>query len=239
MISVITCTNRDTFRFNIKENFKRQKWNGKELIIILNEDSLNLKEWETYFKEEENVIIKQLEESCTLGECLNYGIQLAKYDYIAKMDDDDYYGRDYLENSFEQLKKSSAKVIGKTSIYMYFEEDQTLQLFNPYKYAPEQLQQTEGVYNPKVLMGGTLLFEKRVNDLVPFQSCSLGEDAKFCEDCIGKNISIYSGTKDHYVYIRRVQNEHTWDIRNLQLRRFCTPIVTTDDFLTYLSTKSE
>ncbi|MCF6136883.1 glycosyltransferase [Pseudalkalibacillus berkeleyi] len=238
MISVITCTNRNTFRNNIIENYTRQKWKDKELIIILNNDSLNIKEWEAHFEYENHVTIKQMKESYTLGECLNSGIQLAQHDYIAKMDDDDYYSREYLNGSYEALMKSKAKVVGKTSIYMYFEEDQSLQLFNPYKFAPMKIQHSESMYNPKVLMGGTLLFEKKVNDIVPFQSSSLGEDAKFCEDCIDKKITIYSGKKDHYVYIRRLQNEHTWNIQNEQLRRFCSLITRTDDFQTYLSTQT-
>lgn len=239
MISVITCTNRNAYQSNIKENFKRQNWNDKELIIILNKDSLIKEEWVSYFQDLTNVYVIQLNEICSLGECLNHGIQLGKYKYIAKMDDDDYYSSEYLTDSITTIQTSGAQVVGKTSIYMYFEEDRSLQIFNPYKFAPPEVRCSENKYEAKVLMGGTLFFEKKINEDIPFQSSSLGEDAKFCEDCIKNNIPIYSGKKNHYVYIRRAKDLHTWKIENDKMKKFCTFLTYTDDFVSYLSSSSE
>ena len=42
-----------------------------------------------------NVRVYQLHEKATLGDCLNYGVIKSKYDIIAKLDDDDYYGPNY------------------------------------------------------------------------------------------------------------------------------------------------
>ncbi|MGM7700944.1 glycosyltransferase [Pseudalkalibacillus sp. Hm43] len=235
MISVITCTNRSTFRFKIKENYSRQTWQEKELIIILNKNSLVKREWEEYFEDLTNVRIDQLDEKLTLGECLNYGIQLSRYPYISKMDDDDYYSGDYLTDSYETLQNSDARLIGKSSVYMYFEEDQSLHVYNPYKFAPSDLQCSEERYDPKVLMGGTLFFEKKLNDIVPFRRCSIGEDAKLCEDCMKHNIPIFSGKKDHYVYIRKAKDLHTWKMENEKMKKFCTLLTNTDDFISYLS----
>ncbi|WP_261132627.1 glycosyltransferase [Bacillus sp. Marseille-Q3570] len=235
MISVITCTNKENCISKILENYNRQTWKEKELIIILNNDTLNLSEWKSQTIYDPSIRLLQISEETTLGECLNIGVKEAKHDFIAKFDDDDYYTEYYLTHSMKTLQKSNAKVVGKTTIYMYFEEGQTLQVFNPYKYAREEEQQSEKMYNPKVLMGGTLFFEKSVNTVVPFRDCNTGEDSGFCEDCIQKNIPIYSGTKDHYVYIRKFENNHTWKIKNQNLKRFSTHVITTDDFAAYLS----
>ncbi len=239
MISVVTCTNKDDCSPAIIDNYVRQKFSKKELILILNNDKLHIDWWINRMKDLPNVKIEQLDEQVTLGECLNYAIKLAKYDYIAKMDDDDYYAEDYLTDSLQTLKKSHAQVVGKTTIYMYFEDNNSLQLFNPYKWAPSEYQCSENRYNPKVLMGGTLFFEKSVNNIVPFQSCNIGEDVKLCEDCIKHNIPIYSGMKDHYVYIRRKKHDHTWKVNDQNLKKYCTHVTTTSDFRSYLSEKKK
>ncbi|MCF6409164.1 glycosyltransferase family 2 protein [Pseudalkalibacillus salsuginis] len=231
---MLACTNKEYSLPMILENYYRQTWKEKELIIILNKDSLSLEDWKLKVADDPEIKVLQLKENTSLGECLNRGVEEAAYDYISKFDDDDFYTGDYLAHSMETLRKSKAKVVGKTTIYMYFEDDRTLYAFNPYKFARQEDQETENRYDPKVMMGGTLLFEKSVNRLAPFQPCNTGEDAKFCEGCIEKGIPIFSGTKDHYVYIRNSLEAHTWKIKNQKLKRFCTPIIKTDDFRSYL-----
>ncbi|WP_408010742.1 glycosyltransferase [Pseudalkalibacillus sp. A8] len=235
MISVITCTNKEDCLPTILENYKRQTWKDKELIIVLNKDSLSLSEWKKQIADDPTIKVFQIDEDTTLGECLNAAVVESRYEFIAKFDDDDYYTEDYLTRSMETLEKSKARVVGKTTIYMYFEEDRTLHVFNPYKFAREEDRKTEKQFNPKVLMGGTLLFEKSVNAIIPFQACNTGEDSKFCEDCIGHGIPIYSGTKDNYVYIRKSMDAHTWQIENKKLKKFCTPIIETEDFRSYVN----
>ncbi|WLD94946.1 glycosyltransferase family 2 protein [Alkalihalobacillus sp. AL-G] len=234
MISVITCTNKQDCLSTILQNYMRQTWQHKELILILNNDDLDFDEWKQSLSHIPNISIYQLSQEKTLGECLNYGVSKSKYNYIAKFDDDDYYSKHYLKDSIRTLRESQAKVVGKTTIYMYFEEDQSLQLYNPYKYAPDSEKISENQYDRKVMMGGTLFFEKKIQRVVPFQSTSIGEDAKFCEDCLNNDIPIYSGSKDNYVYIRKSNDAHTWKIQNQKLRRFCTHLIKTDHFQAYL-----
>ena len=44
-VSIITCSNRPECRDNILANFFRQDFSPKELLIILNSNSMNLREW--------------------------------------------------------------------------------------------------------------------------------------------------------------------------------------------------
>lgn len=44
-VSIITCTNQPGFFMNILNNYRIQRYKPKELIIIINKDSINLKEW--------------------------------------------------------------------------------------------------------------------------------------------------------------------------------------------------
>ena len=42
-VSIIVCTNRPQFLDNILQNYYRQRYKVKELIIILNQDSMNMR----------------------------------------------------------------------------------------------------------------------------------------------------------------------------------------------------
>lgn len=42
MVSVITCTIREEYIENVFKNYEQQLWKDKELIIILNKDTMNL-----------------------------------------------------------------------------------------------------------------------------------------------------------------------------------------------------
>lgn len=53
-----------------------------------------------------------------MGECFNNAVNIANGDYIAKMDDDDYYGEYYILDAINAFKYSGADIIGK-NIYLY------------------------------------------------------------------------------------------------------------------------
>src|SRR5699024_408556 len=57
-------------------------------------------------------------------------IPKAKYHYIAKFDDDDYYAPSYLQTSWDIfMKYPEADIVGKSSVYFYFQEQRLLCLF--------------------------------------------------------------------------------------------------------------
>src|SRR4029453_16390776 len=56
----------------------------------------------------------------TLGECLNLCVAAASGDVLTKMDDDDYYGPNYLADMLHALDYSKADVVGKHAHHMHF-----------------------------------------------------------------------------------------------------------------------
>jgi glycosyltransferase involved in cell wall biosynthesis len=94
-VSVITCTMRPNQIHNIFRNFVNQMFRKKELIIILNRKNMSLPQWLQVAKKFNNVRIYKIP-GATLGACLNFGITKARYSFIAKFDDDDYYASKYL-----------------------------------------------------------------------------------------------------------------------------------------------
>lgn len=222
-VSVIACTNRPKYMENVFENYHRQLYKEKELIIILNNNKMDKCEWISKSKDCPDVSVFQVDEKKSLGYCLNYGIKKAKYNIIAKLDDDDYYGPGYLTQAVKALK--FADVVGKYCTYVYFEDTKTLAIRNPKR---------ENRYVFRI-EGPTLVFRKEIFDKVKFHDKSLGEDIQFCKDCTKNGIRLYATDKYNYAYIRHNSaDKHAWNIRDDLYKKLCRIICEVDDYVSFI-----
>lgn len=225
-VSIITCTNRPHSLNNILNNFKRQDFKEKELILIINNNKISYTDWKNEISSYKNIQIYKLDEGTSLGQCLNYAVKKSIYPTIARFDDDDYYGPKYLSDSMNSLITSKSGLVGKHTIFVYFIEYKNLAI------------KDSGYENQFLhfVNGATMIFKKDIFKKVQFKNISINEDVEFCKDCIRKRIKIYSGNKYHFVYLRSINpNKHTWKIntRNL-MDSFCTLVGTFDDFKHYV-----
>lgn len=225
-VSIVTCTNRNNYLSNIFDNFSRQCFKDKELIIILNNDKLNLDMWKNKSIKNKNIKIFQVAEQVTLGECLNYAIKKSNYEIIAKFDDDDYYGANYLNQAINALQRTNAHVVGKSTSYVYFENTQTLAIRNPRR-------ENRFIYRVE---GPTLVFKKEILSQISFSDKNLGEDVEFCRDCCKNNFKIFSTDKENFVYIRHgKRSQHTWAINDDYYLKLCTVVGQMNDFSNYVN----
>ncbi|MBV7504076.1 glycosyltransferase [Bacillus sp. sid0103] len=229
MISVVACTNRQDYLPNIIENFRRQSLIEKELIIIVNSSEMDV--------DIEGHKILQIPAEVSLGECLNKGVSLANYDYVTKMDDDDYYGPDYLKEVKDALVQKDADVVGKGSFYIYFKKNNELRLYNPNRENRWIL--NNGPYNSSYfLSGATLSFKKDIFNMVAFPEVNVGEDSGFQLLCYESGLKMYSLSKDHYAYLRYTDPQHHHsDAKEPLLRRRSRFIVNTASVEKYFNIK--
>ncbi|WP_332694836.1 glycosyltransferase [Halalkalibacter lacteus] len=228
MISVITCSIRDQCMKNVFRNFLSQNIKTKELIIILNNNSMKQTKWKELSNKYENIRVFQLSEKKTLGECLNVGIQKAKYRFIAKFDDDDYYGPGYLQDALETFKLTNADVVGKAAYYAYLRSKKALILLH--ENAENRL--TDWVAGP------TWVCKKEVFKKVHFSHVNIGEDNDFYKKCKKKGFIIRSNTKENFCLIRRVEvSSHSWKIQDEQLMKKGKIISYCKDFKPYVNSK--
>jgi glycosyltransferase involved in cell wall biosynthesis len=224
VVSIITCTIREESIDNVFNNYLRQTWQEKELIIILNKDSMDIDQWIKKAKDYPNVQVYQLHEKATLGDCLNFGVLKANYDIIAKFDDDDYYGSDYIANSIVAFEDKNVSIIGKSSFFIYFNNKKALIL----------VAGTENSLTDKVA-GATLMFRKEVFFYVRFEKVNRAEDYFFLEQCKKEGFNVYS--TDHYDFtaIRHDSEKHTWKVSDEDLMEWGDLIMYTDDFQSVIS----
>ncbi|MEH6906150.1 glycosyltransferase [Neobacillus drentensis] len=227
MVSIITCTIREENINNVFKNYKRQSWKDKELIIILNKDSMDIDRWIKKAKKYRNVQIYQLHERAALGDCLNFGIMKSNYDIIAKFDDDDYYGPDYIKSSMDAFNNKDISIIGKSSVYIYFKNKKAL----------IHVSGNENAVTDTVA-GATLMFRKEVFQQVQFEKVNRAEDYFFIEECKEKGFTVYSTDRYHFAVIRNDAEKHTWKIADNELMEWGETITYTDDYKPLVSKNS-
>lgn len=172
-VTIIVCTNRPQFFDNILQNYNRQRYKGKELIIILNHDSMNLQLYRNRVRKHANVTVYQVPERISLGQSLNAGITRARFSLIAKFDDDDYYSPYYLKEQVNGLKRTKSDIVGKHSCLVYLGASKMLLVRSP----------KEKNKHVEFIQGGTLLFKREVLKKVRFTDRSIGEDVTFLRQC--------------------------------------------------------
>jgi GT2 family glycosyltransferase len=200
-VSIIVCTNRAQFFDNILQNFNRQRYKVKELIIILNHDSMNLQLYRNRVRKHADVTVYQVPERISLGQSLNAGITRARFPLIAKFDDDDYYSPYYLKEQVNGLKRTKSDIVGKHSCLVYLGASKTLLVRSP----------KEKNKHVEFIQGGTLLFKREILKKVRFTDRSIGEDVTFLRQCRKKGFKTYATSPFNYVYHRRQNKQsHTW-----------------------------
>ncbi|WP_078430382.1 glycosyltransferase [Alkalihalobacterium alkalinitrilicum] len=222
MVSIIVSTTRQHHINIVFANYKRQEWKEKELIIILNKEDMDIYEWKKEAKKHQNVTVFQLSEKLTLGECLNFGIEKSKFEYIAKFDDDDYYGPCYLKQSMTAFENTGASIVGKHTVFMYFENSKTLAVCNPKR----EKQFT------RFIKGGTIMFKKEIFKKVKFIKAPVSTDLYFLRDCAKKGYKIFSTDRYNYTCIRRGdKNTHTQRSSDKSYLKQSIIVCKTDNFV--------
>ena len=208
-VTVIACTNRPEHFERLLANFKRQKYLAKELLIILNNDSMKLKQYVEKSKKKGDIRLFQIPEKKSLGHCLNYAVTRAKHKVIARFDDDDYYSPYYLNTMMYAMNQSKADIVGKRACLVYLESSSKLILRHP----------NDQNCHVNQIAGATLMCRKKVFSKVRFHPVSLGESVGFLIRCRRKGYKIYATDCFHYVIRRRAnKSSHTWKISDRKLR---------------------
>ena len=112
-VSVLMPTMRPQNVAHCLANFKRQAYENKELILILNNAEFDIEAVRRDVDGIPNVQVLHVEGRTTLGDCLNLGVEAASGEYVAEMDDDDHYGERYLSDSVLAASFSDAEIVGK------------------------------------------------------------------------------------------------------------------------------
>ena len=214
-VSVVIATCRpDNVKFAI-ENYKKQVYAEKELLLVLNNAIFDVESIEAQAKDLNNVRIVQVDGRVTLGESLNRGVEEASGYYIAKMDDDDYYGENYLSDMMLAADFSGAEILGKGTYFVHMKAGNITAL----RSVASQHEFTDFV------AGATLTGRREVLREIRFPDCIRGEDSSLLAKASKAGCRIYSADAFNMLVVRGTDHQrHTWDIGDSDFLKNCRNI---------------
>ncbi|MCR8744701.1 glycosyltransferase [Romboutsia lituseburensis] len=199
--SIVTITKRKNCISRLIKNFLGQVIPNKELIVVINNDSISIKDFYLYTNLYNNIQVYKLSQNISLGMCLNYACSKSKYNIICKFDDDDYYSPYYLKEAESKFLNYDCDIVGKLKAYVYLSMYNMLLL---------KVNKVENDYVTTVL-GSTICFKKSILDDVKFKDVNCLEDKYFNSDCLKLGYKIYSSSRyNHIIYKHKDPNEHTF-----------------------------
>lgn len=219
-VTAICVSKRPKFTRNVASMMSKQTHKNLNFIYVAHGEQQDETEFNGAFSELENVsVIFEPDSQITLGALLNRALDICKTDLVAKIDDDDFYGPNYIKRSLMALKFNGYEnvgIVGKGRAYCYVEGlDQFAIRFQKH---------TENALRPHVF-GGTLFWSRTaVNDL-RFQDLPRAIDVAFIKDALHSGTKLFSADRFDYVAVRHANVEdHTWKIGDEEFLRPATRI---------------
>ena len=200
LLSTVLVTMRPAFLPAICAMLEHQTYSHRELIVGLHGQRISdLGDAQRQALAGARTVL-EFPRDWSLGRCLNAGIAESHGIFVAKIDDDDLYGRNYLEEAVEHLSAGRGDIVGKAETYIYLEGSGIIVLRRP----------GASLKTVNYVSGPTLVFPRTIALKHPFRDVTLREDSYFLEDCRLSGTTVYSTSRRHFLHVRRSdRNSHT------------------------------
>jgi hypothetical protein len=204
-VSAVVPTNRAHHLDNVFENIGRQQYRNLELVLVLHGLQPNGADLRARAKElgVADLTIVEADSSLTLGACMNLGIDAASGAYIAKMDDDNFYGAHYLTDLVHAFDYTDAGIVGKWAHYVWLRSTDAVVL----RYIT-----AEHTYERRV-QGGSMVIEGDLARRLRFADLPRAVDSDLLDRAIVDGVKIYSADRFNFVSVRGTDRQaHTWQV---------------------------
>lgn len=204
-VSAVVPTSRAHEIDNTLANLGRQEDVDVELVLVLHGFTLPAEELRRRAEEAgvRNLVLVEADRSLTLGAIMNLGVEAASGRYVAKMDDDNYYGPQFLADLVDSFAYSGAGIVGKWCHYVWLTGSRAVVLRFP---------QHEHRFTDRV-QGGAMLFEGDVIRELSFGDLPRRVDSDILDRAKAAGIGIYSGDRYNFVSVRGTdRHSHTWTV---------------------------
>jgi hypothetical protein len=134
---------------------------------------------------------------------MNLGVDASSGRYVAKMDDDNFYGAHYLADLVDAFSYTDAGIIGKWCHYVWLRSSNAVVLRYP-----------ESEHRPeRRIQGGSMVFDGEVVRRLRFSDIPRAVDSDILDRSIAEGVGIYSADRFNFVSIRSTdRHAHTWTV---------------------------
>ncbi|MCL5050686.1 MAG: glycosyltransferase, partial [Firmicutes bacterium] len=205
-VTAICVSKRPWFAEQTARMLKQQ--NGVEVhaVYVAHGEDTNEQQVTELFKDFASfTFMRMIGDDKVLADGLNMALEQCKTDLVAKIDDDDYYGPNYLKDACLALEYSDSALVGKASFFCYVESSDDFALRFPGKHYR---------YLSRV-HGGTLVWSRSKTQNQSFTRVKQGTDSYFIQGLKDKNLRVFSTDPFNFVHVRYSSNNaHTWAIED-------------------------
>lgn len=213
-VSAVVPTNRPHELDNVFANIARQAHaadGGVELVLVLHGLDVKVPEIEARAKDAGvgTIQVVEADSSLPLGACMNLGIDASGGDYIAKMDDDNFYGRHYLTDLVAAFGYTDAGIVGKWAHYVWLRSTGAVVLRSP---------KAEHRFE-RLVQGGSIVLDRDVARTLRFgDHLPRGVDTDILNRAMEAGVQTYSADRFNYISVRGAdRHAHTWTIADTAL----------------------
>jgi glycosyltransferase involved in cell wall biosynthesis len=220
VVTVICASKRPHFAERVARMMGAQTHANLHLIYVAHGPGHDLEVLRKTFLRLKSVELLALPDAeQTLGTALNLALDHCQTDLCAKIDDDDFYGPNYIRASLAALHycgHDGVGIVGRERAYVYVEErDMT---------ALRQSASHENSLRSRVY-GGTIFWSRKALADQRFALRNTGEDSDFFKRATDKGIRIFSAEAADYIHVRYSDpGAHTWQVTADDFLRTATPL---------------
>ncbi|MBG0827865.1 glycosyltransferase [Planomonospora sp. ID67723] len=200
-VSVILCTQRPEMVGFALEQIGRQRGVDVEVVLSLHGFPRNLPGVARAISSYQGTItVVEEDRDRVFGEVLNRAVRRAQGTFLAKMDDDDWYGPDHLSDLLLAQRYSNADLVGAASEFVYLE---------PIDVTIRREIKTE-VYTNHVAGSSMLVSRAMLDEAGGFRPIPRTVDGQLLESVSSAGGRIYRTHGFNYIVSRRLVSGHTW-----------------------------
>lgn len=209
-ISVIITTNREVSLTYLIDNLRRQS--GVKFEVVLITHGFELPNWAKDEIQKISHVTQLLVDTApvedVLGKNLNRLVAISTGSFIVRMDDDDWYGPNYIQDLVFAARFSGADLVGKAASYIYFEDrDATILTYESYEHRYTDF-----------VRGATFAGPRETFEKFQFPELGKSEDSTVLKEIREGGGLIYSADSFNFVVNRFADKKrHTWTASDDQL----------------------
>lgn len=203
-VSILCSSKRPEFLPAVAEQIRAQTYGETETIFVMHSDQMREEQVAQALAGVKNLTIMRNDEANFLAHALNAAVEIADGDTLAKWDDDDLYGPNYLFDSVQAFDYAPrTALVGKNSYFTYMQGSDKTYLRFPGK--DNRL--------TKLVHGGTMVWDRRKVDDIQFPLRRQGTDTGFIQALLARRLPILSTNAFNFVHMRYADmGKHTWKI---------------------------